>query len=160
MIQDYLTSLENVDFKVDNDYYAVNNYTNLLDISKVLEKYKESIRTTRIDESERLERLSFRIYKSMQYWDTIFILNGLKSILELPTTYDKVLERAELRYQKWEKELSRGKSEEFKKAKKEEFLELENQRNEKFRYIKYIDPSVVSSFQLEVRNLKRELKRQ
>ena len=159
MVQDHLTSVEEIEFKVVDNSYKVHNYTNLIDIESIIAKYKDSIRTTRIEENERLERLSFRLYGTMQFWDLILILNGITSYLQLPTSYDKVVERAELIYKEWHKELGKNKSDEYKERKRAEFIELENQKNEKYRNIKYIEPSLIRNFQLDIRNFKRDLKR-
>ena len=159
LVQDHLTSVEEIEFKVGDNSYKVNNYTNLIDIDSIIAKYKDSIRTTRIDENERLERLSFRLYGTMQFWDLILILNGITSYLQLPTSYDKVVERADLIYKEWNKELGKNKSDEYKERKRAEFIELENQKNEKYRNIKYIEPSLIRNFQLDIRNFKRDLKR-
>ena len=159
MVQDHLTSVEEIEFKVGDNSYKVNNYTNLIDIESIIAKYKDSIRTTRIDENERLERLSFRLYGTAQFWDLILILNGITSYLQLPTSYDKVVERADLIYKEWDKELGKNKSDEYKERKRAEFIELENQKNEKYRNIKYIEPSLIRNFQLDIRNFKRDLKR-
>ena len=159
LVQDHLTSVEEIEFKVGDNSYKVNNYTNLIDIESIIAKYKDSIRTTRIDENERLERLSFRLYGTMQFWDLILILNGITSYLQLPTSYDKVVERADLIYKEWDKELGKNKSDEYKERKRAEFIELENQKNEKYRNIKYIEPSLIRNFQLDIRNFKRDLKR-
>ena len=159
MVQDHLTSVDEIDFKVGVNNYKVNNYTNLIDISPIIAKYKDSIRTTRIDENERLERLSFRLYGTMHFWDLILILNGITSYLQLPTSYDKVVERAELIYKEWDRELGKNRSDEYKERKRAEFIELENQKNEKYRNIKYIEPSLIRNFQLDIRNYKRDLKR-
>ena len=159
LVQDHLTSVEEIEFKVGDNSYKVNNYTNLIDIESIIAKYKDSIRTTRIDENERLERLSFRLYGTMQFWDLILILNGITSYLQLPTSYDKVVERAELINKEWDKELGKNKSDEYKERKRAEFIELENQKNEKYRNIKYIEPSLIRNFQLDIRNFKRDLKR-
>ena len=159
MKQLHLFSRDILDIKIDNEIYQIRDFTNTVSIDNVLKKYDEFIKTIQVDEDEKIENLSFKLYGTTDYWDMLIILNGMKSMIELPVNYDKVVERAKNKFNKWLKIFSKLKTQEQKDQKYEEFLNLEVDLNEKYRNLKYIDRNMISKFQLDIRNYKKDLEK-
>ena len=159
MKQLHLFSRDILDIKIDNEIYQIRDFTNTVSIDNVLKKYDEFIKTIQVDEDEKIENISFKLYGTTDYWDMLIILNGMKSMIELPVNYDKVVERAKNKFNKWLKIFSKLKTQEQKDQKYEEFLNLEIDLNEKYRNLKYIDRNMISKFQLDIRNYKKDIER-
>lgn len=159
MKQLHLFSRDILDIKIDNEIYQIRDFTNTVSIDNVLKKYDEFIKTIQVDEDEKIENISFKLYGTTDYWDMLIILNGMKSMIELPVNYDKVVERAKNKFNKWLKIFSKLKTQEQKDQKYEEFLNLEIDLNEKYRNLKYIDRNMISKFQLDIRNYKKDLEK-
>ena len=159
MKQLHLFSRDILDIKIDNEIYQIRDFTNTVSIDNVLKKYDEFIKTIQVDEDEKIENISFKLYGTTDYWDMLIILNGMKSMIELPVNYDKVVERAKNKFNKWLKIFSKLKTQEQKDQKYEDFLNREIDLNEKYRNLKYIDRNMISKFQLDIRNYKKDLEK-
>ena len=155
----YLFSRDTLSVKDQNIEFLIRDYTNLVSIQKILDKYKEYIQIYQVLEDERLDTISYKLYGTTDYWDMLVLLNDLKCMTDLPVNYDKVENRARQKHEDWTKIFGKQKTKEQIASKYEEFLEQEIANNEKYRNFKYIDSSVINRFYLDIQNFKKDLQR-
>ncbi len=155
----YLFSRDTLSVKDKNIEFLIRDYTNLVSIQEILDKYKEYIQIYQVLEDERLDTISYKLYGTTDYWDMLVLLNDLKCMTDLPVNYDKVENRAKQKHEDWTKIFGKQKTKEQIASKYEEFLEQEIANNEKYRNFKYIDTSVINRFYLDIQNFKKELQR-
>lgn len=155
----YLFSRDTLSVKDQNIEFLIRDYTNLVSIQEILDKYKEYIQIYQVLEDERLDTISYKLYGTTDYWDMLVLLNDLKCMTDLPVNYDKVENRARQKHEDWTKIFGKQKTKEQIASKYEEFLEQEIANNEKYRNFKYIDSSVINRFYLDIQNFKKELQR-
>lgn len=155
----YLFSRDTLSVKDKNIEFLIRDYTNLVSIQEILDKYKEYIQIYQVLEDERLDTISYKLYGTTDYWDMLVLLNDLKCMTDLPVNYDKVENRAKQKHEEWTKIFGKQKTKEQIASKYEEFLEQEIANNEKYRNFKYIDSSVINRFYLDIQNFKKELQR-
>ena len=135
----YLFSRDTLSIKDQNIEFLIRDYTNLVSIQEILDKYKEYIQIYQVLEDERLDTISYKLYGTTDYWDMLVLLNDLKCMTDLPVNYDKVENRARQKHEDWTKIFGKQKTKEQIASKYEEFLEQEIANNEKYRNFKYID---------------------
>ena len=155
----YLFSRDTLSVKDKNIEFLIRDYTNLVSIQEILDKYKEYIQIYQVLEDERLDTISYKLYGTTDYWDMLVLLNDLKCMTDLPVNYDKVENRAKQKHEDWTKIFGKQKTKEQIASKYEEFLEQEIANNEKYRNFKYIDSSVINRFYLDIQNFKKDLQR-
>lgn len=155
----YLFSRDTLSVKDQNIEFLIRDYTNLVSIQEILDKYKEYIQIYQVLEDERLDTISYKLYGTTDYWDMLVLLNDLKCMTDLPVNYDKVENRARQKHEDWTKIFGKQKTKEQIASKYEEFLEQEIANNEKYRNFKYIDSSVINRFYLDIQNFKKDLQR-
>ena len=155
----YLFSRDVLNIKDQNTEFLFRDYTNLVSIREILDKYKEYIQIYQVLEDERLDTISYKLYGTTDYWDMLVLLNDLKCMTDLPVNYDKVENRARQKHEDWTKIFGKQKTKEQIASKYEEFLEQEIANNEKYRNFKYMDSSVINRFYLEIQNFKKDLQR-
>ena len=155
----YLFSRDVLNIKDQNTEFLFRDYTNLVSIKEILDKYKEYIQIYQVLEDERLDTISYKIYGTTDYWDMLVLLNDLKCMTDLPVNYDKVENRAKQKHEDWTKIFGKQKTKEQIASKYEEFLEQEIANNEKYRNFKYVDSSVINRFYLDIQNFKKDLQR-
>ena len=155
----YLFSRDTLSVKDQNIEFLIRDYTNLVSIQEILDKYKEYIQIYQVLEDERLDTISYKLYGTTDYWDMLVLLNDLKCMTDLPVNYDKVENRAREKHEDWTKIFGKQKTKEQIASKYEEFLEQEIANNEKYRNFKYIDSYVINRFYLDIQNFKKDLQR-
>ena len=155
----YLFSRDTLSVKDQNIEFLIRDYTNLVSIQEILDKYKEYIQIYQVLEDERLDTISYKLYGTTDYWDMLVLLTDLKCMTDLPVNYDKVENRARQKHEDWTKIFGKQKTKEQIASKYEEFLEQEIANNEKYRNFKYIDSSVINRFYLDIQNFKKDLQR-
>ena len=160
MKQLFLYSRDLLNIELFNDTYQIRDYTNNISIQSVIDKYKDNLLVRQINEDERIDLISYKIYGTTDFWDLLMILNNIKKHNELPVNYDKVVKRGNNKNNEWLKIFGKYKSSEDIQLKYQEFLDKEIQHNEKFRYLKYINPALLSQIQLDLKNLKKKVERE
>ena len=63
----YLFSRDVLNIKDQNTEFLFRDYTNLVSIKEIVEKYKEYIQIYKIREAERLDGISYKIYGTTDY---------------------------------------------------------------------------------------------
>ena len=77
MKKDFLLSKSKEKFTIDNNTFEIDDYTNILDISDILEQYKGELSEYQVSNDERIEVISFNIYRSSDYWDLLLLINNI-----------------------------------------------------------------------------------
>ena len=155
----YLFSRDTLSVKDQNIEFLIRDYTNLVSIQEILDKYKEYIQIYQVLEDERLDTISYKLYGTTDYWDMLVLLNDLKCMTDLPVNYDKVENRARQKHEDWTKIFGKQKTQDQIDSKYEEFLEQEIANNERYRNFKYIDTSMINRFHLDIQNFKKAIQR-
>jgi len=150
---------ENIEF-ADS---LVKNTTTLNILPDIPNKYfgADYIRNMKVQDDTLLEAISFELYESTDYWDILLVLNGMRSMNELPVNHDIVLNRADRELLKWKEKgklLSIKINDEVIKEKYDNILNIEIEKNEKYRYIKYIASDDLAELTSELEKIKEESK--
>jgi len=141
----------------------VKNITTMNLLPDIPEKYfgNDYLLQIKTQDDSLLEAISFNLYESTDYWDILLVLNGMRSMNELPVNYDIVLNRADRKMSLWKK---RGKllpgefTDEVIQKKYKEILEEEVEKNEKYRFIKYIASDDMSELTSDLEKIKEKTK--
>ena len=103
--------------------------------------------------NERIEVISYNIYRSSDYWDLLLLINNIKDFRKLPVNQDKLEKRLNETYNEWLDTFGKNKTE---PQKLEKYQELENElflENEKFRIINYINIDKISEIKAKIKEL-------
>ena len=153
MKKDFLLSKSKEKFTINNNTFEIDDYTNILDISEILEQYKGELSEYQVSNDERIEVISFNIYRSSDYWDLLLLINNIKDFRKLPVNQDKLEKRLNEIYSEWLDIFGKNKTE---AQKLEKFQELEQElflENEKYRIIKYINIDKISEIKAMIKEL-------
>ena len=136
MTKDFLVAITKENFKVDNNAFELDDYTNLADISEILKEYEEEMLDYQVSNDERIEVASFNIYESANYWDLLLLINNIRDWRELPVNQDKLDKKLNEVYTEWLEVFGKFKSEPAKEEKYKELEEAIFLENEKYRNIR------------------------
>ena len=149
MKKDFLLSKSKEKFTIDNNTFEIDDYTNILDISDILEQYKGELSEYQVSNDERIEVISFNIYRSSDYWDLLLLINNIK----LPVNQDKLEKRLNEIYSEWLDTFGKNKTEAQKLEKHQELEQELFLENEKYRIIKYINIDKISEIKAMIKEL-------
>ena len=80
MKKDFLLSKSKEKFTIGDNTFEIDDYTNILDISEILKQYKDELLEYQVSNDERIEVISFNIYRSSDYWDLLLLINGIIAV--------------------------------------------------------------------------------
>ena len=153
MKKDFLLSKSKEKFTIDNNTFEIDDYTNILDISNILEQYKGELLEYQVSNDERIEVISFNIYRSSDYWDLLLLINDIKDFRKLPVNQDKLEKRLNEIYSEWLDAFGKNKTEAQKLEKHQELEQELFLENEKYRIIKYINIDKISEIKAMIKEL-------
>lgn len=156
MTKDFLVAITKENFKVDNDTFELDDYTNLADISEILKEYKEEMLDYQVSNDERIEVASFNIYESANYWDLLLLINNIRDWRELPVNQDKLDKKLNEVYSEWLEVFGKFKSEPAKEEKYKELEEAIFLENEKYRNIRYIKKEKINELKAKIKDFVME----
>lgn len=159
MKQKFLTSLEYVQFPLLGEQLSIINFTNLIDITPVLDKFKNDVLTYIVKDDEKIEGISYNLYKTTDYYDMLMILNGMKRMTELPVNIDVVYKKIQEEYNYWLLNIGENKTDKQKQEKMLQIEQIVKDENEKYRHLKYLKPQIISSFEVEFKNYINDMKK-
>jgi len=144
--------------------YTIKNFTRFDSLTKIPEKYftNEYALTYKVPDDSRLELIAYQLWGDSNYWDILMILNGMDMFNQLPTNYDAVLDRVEAKLNEFiertEKYTPQGHvyTASFLRDKEAEILAEEEELNEKYREIIYIEKSHISDILTDLTSLKAD----
>ena len=156
MTKDFLVAITKENFKVDNDTFELDDYTNLADISEILKEYEEEMLDYQVSNDERIEVASFNIYESANYWDLLLLINNIRDWRELPVNQDKLDKKLNEVYTEWLEVFGKFKSEPAKEEKYKELEEAIFLENEKYRNIRYIKKEKINELKAKIKDFVME----
>lgn len=156
MTKDFLVAITKENFKVDNDTFELDDYTNLADISEILKEYEEEMLDYQVSNDERIEVASFNIYESANYWDLLLLINDIRDWRELPVNQDKLDKKLNEVYSEWLEVFGKFKSEPAKEEKYKELEEAIFLENEKYRNIRYVKKEKINELKAKIKDFVME----
>ena len=156
MTKDFLVAITKENFKVDNNAFELDDYTNLADISEILKEYEEEMLDYQVSNDERIEVASFNIYESANYWDLLLLINNIRDWRELPVNQDKLDKKLNEVYTEWLEVFGKFKSEPAKEEKYKELEEAIFLGNEKYRHIRYIRKEKINELKAKIKDFVME----
>lgn len=156
MTKDFLVAITKENFKVDNDAFELDDYTNLANISEILKEYEEEMLDYQVSNDERIEVASFNIYESANYWDLLLLINNIRDWRELPVNQDKLDKKLNEVYSEWLEVFGKFKSEPAKEEKYKELEEAIFLENEKYRNIRYVKKEKINELKAKIKDFVME----
>jgi len=137
----------------------VRNITTLGILPDIPAKYLENrhLLEKQVEDDRLLESLSFEIYGTPKHWDLIMVVNNMQSLFDLPVNHDIILNRVEKRVKDWKnrgRNLTTRITDKMILEKYNEILLEEEEKNDRFRRIKYINPGSLSGLASDLEALK------
>jgi len=144
--------------KIGNN--SIKNTTDLNLLPRIPDIFKgnDYIKELLIEDNTLIEQISYRLYDTTDYWDLLFVLNNMTNLNQLPKEEDIILRRADNIYKKWlEVNQSTVIYEDLNiEEKYKNILKEEEEKNEKYRYFKYISSSHISEVMNELKKIKEK----
>lgn len=136
---------EEVDDYIVSDYFSrkINLYSIITDDVK-----KEYFVTYQIQDNDKIERISYEIYKTTDYWDLLILINSLDTISDMPYDFDTYTGSTDDFLNAYSNSVYSNSPLNAQRLQelKDEFYETKRISNEKFRYINVIRPSKMQDF--------------
>lgn len=129
---------------VVRDYFSAN-----INIWEIFNEHKSMFEVYRIEDDDKIERISYELYGTTDYWDILIMLNDRSPLFEMPYNYDLLQNHAEEFINKYihfvysEASLADNNRKEELTA---EMLNVNLENNEKFRYLHVVKPSKMGDF--------------
>lgn len=130
----YIQDYTNLYFKIDPKYYTD---------AKYFEYYQ-------VADDELVDYISYKKYDTVQRWDLILIMNNINSPIELPKSYNTVLSKGEMMFNRWNDIYGLNKPEWYLDLKRKYFISLASTENEKYRVIKLVRKPYMTQFMYEL----------
>src|SRR5574344_1718437 len=80
---------EELDEFIVPDYFSKSN-----DISYLVQEIKDYLEVYKINDNDKLERISYELYGTTDYWDILLLLNGRDPLFDFPYDYDTTYDSA------------------------------------------------------------------
>lgn len=101
-----------------------------------------------LQDDDRLEYISHRLYGTTDFWDILFLINNMDNTFNLPKSHEYVYKRTEDNFNDF---LSKFVvSEQRKESLFNELLDEEMIKNDKYRQFKVVKPNKIQDFMLEI----------
>lgn len=148
---------ETVQIKFDNrtvDYTISNYYSKKINLFDYFLEYSDYIEMYEIVDNDKIERISYELYGSANYWDILILLNDRNPLFHMPYDFDYlestinelVEQYSTLIY--FNSPISEKRTEELKN----EWVEKSKEQNELLRYIYVIDPLKMPDFLKDIKS--------
>lgn len=132
------------------DFISPNYFSKKIDLYNFLtdDIKKNFCYTYKIDDNDKIERISYSLYKTTDYWDLLLLLNGRESLSDMPYDYETYTNTIDQFIDEYNSNyysnypLNDTKLSDLKT----EFYEKERHLNESFRYMLVIKPEKLQEF--------------
>lgn len=132
------------------DFIVSDYFSRKINLSSIItdDIKKEYFTTYQIDENDKIERISYEIYKSTDYWDLLILINSLDSLSDMPYDFDTYSDSVDKFLSDYSNKVYSNKPLNSTRLQelKDEFYESTRIKNEKFRYIYVIKPIKMQDF--------------
>lgn len=160
MTKDFFKALSTNNFEVEGNIFEIEDYTNLADLTSIIDEYREEMLDYQVSNDERIEVISYNIYESSNFWDLLLLINNIRDWRLLPVNQDKLQAKLNEVYEEWLEAFGKNKTEEQKEQK---LLELTDEiflENETYRNIKYIKKGKLNELKSKIKEFVNEKKSQ
>lgn len=134
---------EELDDFIVSDYFSkpVHLIDDIADFSDFLETY-------RMTDNDKIERISYELYGTTDYWDIIILLNGREALFNMAYDFDMLDESTSFLINFYKANIySNGiLPEERETSLRDEIEDLSDKDNEKYRFIKVPRPARMGDF--------------
>jgi len=137
------------------DGLLIKNFTDTAYLPKIPQKYldKNNLESVRVNDNMFIEKISYDIYEDTAYWDILMAINGMTKMDQLPTDFDTVIAKADIKFNKWKQSLltlNKTYTDQEITTKYNTFIEEETVINEKFRVIYYVPVIKINELMTEL----------
>ena len=80
----------NFDKEELDDFFVSDYFSKNIFLSDEIEEFGEYLQSYKITDNDKLERISFELYGTTDYWDILLLLNSRDPIFGMPYEYDIV----------------------------------------------------------------------
>ena len=147
-------TLLNYDLEELDEFIVPDYFSKKIDLYNLIQEFSsngtlgEFLLTYKIADDDKLERISYDIYGTTNYWDLLLQLNDKNPLFEMPYSLDTVIDSTEEYWNNYSDFLY------FQSPLKSEVLqglidaEIENMKeiNEKYRFLYIIKPTKMQEF--------------
>lgn len=141
----FLKEADQIGYKIQN-YFSKS--VNISDLAKSYDDWEDYFDTYKMMDNDKLERVSYELYGTTDYWDILFLINERDPLYDMPYDYDTLVTGttsfldtyAYFMYS--QAPLSGTRYSELK----DEYLEKSQENNEIFRELKIVKSSKISAF--------------
>ncbi len=142
-------ALEELDEFIVPDFFSKK-----IDIYKILQEFKDNgtildyVNTYRISDDDKLERISYDIYGTPNYWDLLLQLNDKNPLFDMPYGLDTIIESSEEFWNFYSEFIyfQAPLQSTLLETLIQNEIELMKERNEVYRYMFIIKPSKLNDF--------------
>jgi len=135
---------EELDEFIVPDYFS--KETNIYDLVNSIQEY---VSLYKISDNDKLERISYEIYGTTDYWDILLLLNNRNPLFDLPYDYDTVYDNAKTFVNKYVYYIYSNALLNVGSVFQDlynEFLNTYTNENEGYRYMLIVKPSKIGEF--------------
>lgn len=142
-------TLEELDEFVVPDYFSKK-----IDLYNLIQEFSENdtlgyyLATYKIADDDKLERISYDIYGTTNYWDILLQLNDKNPLFELPYSLDTIIDGSEEYWNNYANFLyfQAPLNSEILNNLIDEEIEKMKEQNEKYRFLYIIKPTKIQEF--------------
>jgi hypothetical protein len=132
----------NFDKEEVDDYIVSDYFSKDIRISDVIEELSDLIVTYKVTNDDKIERISYELYGTPDYWDVLVLLNSDDPLYNIPTTYDYVYDATTSFVDTFPSPITEVRKQELF----DQFLEEKAEENEEKRFIYVVRESRLSEF--------------
>lgn len=137
------------DYEELDEFIVSDYFSKKVDVYSLIDQIKDYVSAYKISDNDKLERISYELYGTTDYWDILLLLNGRNPLVDFPYDYDAVYDSSKTFVNKYmyyvysNAPLIVGKvADDLYK----EFLQLNIDRNEINRYMFIVKPNKIGDF--------------
>ena len=137
------------DYEELDEFIVPDYFSKSKDISYLVHKIKDYLEVYKISDNDKLERISYELYGTTDYWDILLLLNGRDPLFDFPYDYDTVYDSARTFVNRYVYYLYSGAPlivGPVADALYEEFLQKHIDANETNRFMFIVKPNKIGDF--------------
>lgn len=142
-------NLEELDEFIVSDYFSKK-----IDLYNILQEFADSgilseyVQMYRISDDDKLERISYDIYGTTDYWDLLLQINDTQPLFGMPYSLDVIIDSANEYWEKYSKDVyfQPPVNSAVISALVNDEIEVSKERNESIRFIYIIKPTKLQEF--------------
>lgn len=142
-------NLEELDEFIVSDYFSKK-----IDLYNILQEFADSgilseyVQMYRISDDDKLERISYDIYGTTDYWDLLLQINDTQPLFGMPYSLDVIIDSANEYWEKYSKDVyfQPPVNSVVISALVNDEIEVSKERNESIRFIYIIKPTKLQEF--------------